>query len=80
MLAQAAGVRFRPAPSCCSAKPTRTIPSSSEEQMMPFLPIVRVNCVDGAISAALKAEHGYRHTADHPLAESGERDQDGAAS
>jgi aldehyde dehydrogenase len=34
-----------------------------EEQMMPFLPIVRVKDVDAGIAAALKAEHGYRHTA-----------------
>jgi aldehyde dehydrogenase len=34
-----------------------------EEQMMPFLPIVRVPNVNAAIAAALKAEHGYRHTA-----------------
>jgi len=34
-----------------------------EEQMMPFLPIVRVRDVDAAIAAALRAEHGYRHSA-----------------
>jgi aldehyde dehydrogenase len=34
-----------------------------EEQMMPFLPVVRVSCVDAGIKAAVKAEHGYRHTA-----------------
>jgi aldehyde dehydrogenase len=34
-----------------------------EEQMMPFLPIVRVKDVDAGIAASLKAEHGYRHTA-----------------
>jgi len=34
-----------------------------EEQMMPFLPVVRVPCIDAAIEAAVKAEHGYRHTA-----------------
>jgi acyl-CoA reductase-like NAD-dependent aldehyde dehydrogenase len=34
-----------------------------EEQMMPFIPVVRVPCVDAAIAAAVKAEHGYRHTA-----------------
>jgi len=30
---------------------------------MPFIPVVRVKCAIAAISAALKAEHGYRHTA-----------------
>lgn len=34
-----------------------------EEQMMPFLPIVRVPNADAGIAASLKAEHGYRHTA-----------------
>jgi aldehyde dehydrogenase len=32
------------------------------EQMMPFLPFVRVRNVDEAIAKAKKAEHGYRHT------------------
>lgn len=34
-----------------------------EEQMMPFIPIVRVKDVDTAIAAAIRAEHGYKHTA-----------------
>jgi aldehyde dehydrogenase len=34
-----------------------------EEQMMPFLPIVRVRDVDAGIAAAVKAERGFRHTA-----------------
>ena len=33
-----------------------------EEQMMPFIPVVRVPDVDTAITEAIKAEHGYRHT------------------
>jgi len=33
-----------------------------EEQMMPFLPIVRVKSVEEGIRAALEAEHNYRHT------------------
>ncbi len=33
-----------------------------EEQMMPFIPIVRMPDVDTAIKAAIKAEHGYKHT------------------
>ena len=35
----------------------------NEEQMMPFLPIIRVPNVEQAIRAALISEHGYRHTA-----------------
>jgi acyl-CoA reductase-like NAD-dependent aldehyde dehydrogenase len=43
------------------------VPSSHNlvwtEQMMPVLPIVRVNNVDEAIQMALKAEHNFKHTA-----------------
>ncbi len=34
-----------------------------EEQMMPFLPIVRVRDVDEGIRLAIISEHGYKHTA-----------------
>lgn len=34
-----------------------------EEQMMPMLPIVRVNSVEDGVQAALRAEHGYKHSA-----------------
>ena len=34
-----------------------------EEQMMPFLPVVRVKSVAEGIAAAKKAEHGYKHSA-----------------
>src|SRR5213078_1992865 len=34
-----------------------------EEQMMPFLPIVRVRSVEEGIEAAKSAEHNYKHTA-----------------
>ncbi len=37
-------------------------PFVQDEQMMPFLPIVRVKNVDTAIDAAIRAEHGYKHT------------------
>jgi acyl-CoA reductase-like NAD-dependent aldehyde dehydrogenase len=33
------------------------------EQMMPLLPIVRMSTIDGAIELAVRAEHGFRHTA-----------------
>jgi aldehyde dehydrogenase len=38
-------------------------PFVQEEQMMPFLPIVRVPDFDAGVKAAVQAEHGYRHTA-----------------
>ncbi|MFH1007393.1 MAG: aldehyde dehydrogenase family protein [Candidatus Latescibacterota bacterium] len=34
-----------------------------EEQMMPFLPITRVRDVEEGITLAIRAEHGYGHTA-----------------
>ena len=34
-----------------------------EEQMMPFIPVVRVPDVDTGIDQAIHAEHGYKHTA-----------------
>ena len=34
-----------------------------EEQMMPFLPIIRVKNVEEGIAAAKQAEHGFRHSA-----------------
>ncbi|HMO83743.1 MAG TPA: aldehyde dehydrogenase [Lacipirellulaceae bacterium] len=34
-----------------------------EEQMMPFVPIVRVKSVEEGIERAVQAEHGYKHTA-----------------
>ncbi len=33
------------------------------EQMMPVMPVVRVNNVDDAIDLAVRSEHGFRHTA-----------------
>lgn len=34
-----------------------------EEQMMPFVPIVRVKSVEEGIERSVQAEHGYKHTA-----------------
>jgi len=38
-------------------------PFVQTEQMMPFVPVVRVASLDDGIRAALKAEHGFHHTA-----------------
>ena len=38
-------------------------PFVPEEQMMPFVPFVRANCIDHAIALAKKYEHGFGHTA-----------------
>ncbi len=37
-------------------------PFVSQEQMMPFVPFVRVSDVDTAIALAKKYEHGFKHT------------------
>lgn len=34
-----------------------------EEQMMPMLPVVRVKTFDEAVAAAVRSEHGYKHSA-----------------
>ena len=63
VLAQAAGIT---APSNCDllfGETTEDHPFVQEEQMMPFVPVVRVPDVETAIRASVKAEHGYRHTA-----------------
>lgn len=38
-------------------------PFVQEEQMMPYMPVVRVRDVNEGIELAVKAEHGYGHTA-----------------
>lgn len=38
-------------------------PFVQEEQMMPYLPIVRVKNFDEGLELAVKAEHGFKHTA-----------------
>ena len=38
-------------------------PFVNVEQMMPFLPIVRIRDVNEGIRLAIESEHGYRHTA-----------------
>jgi aldehyde dehydrogenase len=63
LLAAAAGVQ---APAGCPLLFGETVEDHAfvqEEQMMPFVPIVRVPDVNAGIAASLKAEHGYRHTA-----------------
>jgi len=38
-------------------------PFVQEEQMMPYLPVVRVSSFEEGLQLAVKAEHGYKHTA-----------------
>ncbi len=63
VLAAAAGVRVPAATPLLFGETKADHPFVQEEQMMPFLPIVRVPDFEAAIAAALQAEHGYRHTA-----------------
>jgi aldehyde dehydrogenase len=63
VLAATAGVRVPAGTQLLFGETKADHPFVQEEQMMPFLPVVRVPDVDAAIAAALEAEHGYRHTA-----------------
>ena len=63
VLASAAGVRVPPATDLLFGETEENHPFVVEEQMMPFIPIVRVRDADAAIAASVKAEHGFRHTA-----------------
>ncbi len=63
VLAAAAGVRAPAGTELLFGQTAEDHPFVQEEQMMPFVPIVRVPDVDAGIAAALRAEHNYRHTA-----------------
>jgi aldehyde dehydrogenase len=63
VLAAAAGVRIPSATELLFGETDESHPFVVEEQMMPFIPVVRVKDADAAIAASVKAEHGYRHTA-----------------
>jgi aldehyde dehydrogenase len=63
VLGQAAGVRVPASVELLFGETDENHPFVVEEQMMPFVPVVRVPNVDAAIAAAVRAEHGYRHTA-----------------
>jgi aldehyde dehydrogenase len=63
VLAAAAGVHAPAGTDLLFGETDESHPFVVEEQMMPFIPVVRVKDVEAAIAAAVKAEHGYRHTA-----------------
>jgi aldehyde dehydrogenase len=63
VLASAAGTGVPKGTDLLFGETAEDHPFVQEEQMMPFLPVVRVRDFDAAVAAALKAEHGYRHTA-----------------
>jgi aldehyde dehydrogenase len=63
VLAEAAGVRAPNGTDLLFGETAEDHPFVQEEQMMPFLPVVRVRDIDSAIRASVRAEHGYRHNA-----------------
>ncbi|MCA9215319.1 MAG: aldehyde dehydrogenase EutE [Planctomycetales bacterium] len=63
VLAQAAGKHVSPGTELLFGETDEHNPFVPVEQMMPFVPFVRVGDVDEAIAMAKKYEHGFRHTA-----------------
>ena len=62
VLAQAAGVNIPSGTQLLFAETGKDHPFVLEEQMMPFIPIVRVKSVEEGIEEAKVAEHNYKHT------------------
>jgi aldehyde dehydrogenase len=62
VLAQAAGTHLPAGTQLLFAETEAGHPFVEEEQMMPFLPIVRVKSIEEGIERSLEAEHGYKHT------------------
>jgi aldehyde dehydrogenase len=63
VLARAAGVDVPPGTQLLFGETPADHPFVLEEQMMPFLPVVRVRSVEEGIEAAKRAERGYKHSA-----------------
>jgi len=62
-IAQAAGIRVEGDPRILLAEVDSNHPFVQLEMLMPVLPMVRVADVETAIREAVRAEHGYFHTA-----------------
>ncbi len=62
VLARAAGVNVPQDTQLLFAETDASHPFVIEEQMMPFIPVVRVRSVEEGIAAAKAAEHNYKHT------------------
>ncbi len=63
VLARAAGLNVPDSVRLLFGEAEFDCPFVQEEQMMPYLPVVRVRDVQEGIALAFKAEHGYGHTA-----------------
>ncbi|HAV64684.1 MAG TPA: aldehyde dehydrogenase EutE [Verrucomicrobiales bacterium] len=62
VLAKAAGVNVKPGTELLFGETDDQHAFVQEEQMMPFLPIVRVKSVEEGIEKSRQSEHGYKHT------------------
>lgn len=62
VLAQAAGINLPAGTQLLFAETDADHAFVKEEQMMPFIPVVRVQSVEEGIQASLIAEHNYKHT------------------
>ena len=63
VLAAAAGINLREGVDLLFGETDESNPFVPVEQMMPFVPFVRVRDFDQALEMALKHEHGFGHTA-----------------
>ncbi len=63
VLANAAGIKLPRTTELLFGETDESNPFVEHEQMMPFVPFVRVPNVDRAIELAKKYEHGFKHTA-----------------
>lgn len=63
VLAEHAGVKLPPGIDLLFGETGFEHPFVQEEQMMPFVPFIRVSNVDRAIALAKESEHGFGHTA-----------------
>ncbi len=63
VLARAAGLNLPSGTQLLFAETDANHPFVVEEQMMPFVPIVRVRSVEEGVARSVEAEHGYKHTA-----------------
>jgi aldehyde dehydrogenase len=62
VLARVAGVNLSGKAELLFAETDKDHVFVKEEQMMPFIPVVRVKSIEEGIEASVVAEHGYKHT------------------
>jgi len=62
VLAKAAGINIPSGTQLLFAETDANHPFVVEEQMMPFLPIIRVKSLEEGVNRSIEAEHGYKHT------------------